>query len=144
MLGDLLHAPPRGDEPWLEAFARWRRSHAALAVEVVRSNHAWQWLSPEAWRLVWHDEALCDGALRFAHEPEASPSHYTLAGGHLHPVVRLGGRSDRLGLPALWLRAHGAVPPAFGSFTGGYPVRPQAGDRLFIVAPDAVAVYGPR
>ncbi len=145
ILGDMLHAPPRGDEPWLASFARWRCEHEALAVDVVRGNHDRQWQSPPEWRLHWHAGTLPEAPFRFSHEPREPDepcAHFTLAG-HLHPVVRLGTRGDRLRLPALWVREHGAVAPAFGGFTGGHPVRPQTGERLYLITPDAVVPYAP-
>ena len=73
-----------------------------------------------------------------AHEPVPVPGAYVLAG-HLHPCVTLGGRaSQRLRLPCFHFGASTGVLPAFGAFTGMHPVRPVAGERVYLVADGVV------
>lgn len=137
ILGDFLHAPPAGDEPWLETFADWRRRHAALSVAVTRGNHDRAASLPRDWDLAWLDAPLFDPPFVFRHEPEPAEGGYVLAG-HLHPVVHLRGGGERLRPPVFWFTAEFAVLPAFGGFTGGQPVRPRIGHRVYAVGPDDV------
>lgn len=63
--------------------------------------------------------------------------------GHLHPVVRLRGPAgDRARLPCFWVRPRTLVLPAFGSFTGGWPVPAARGDRIFVPVEGAVVEVG--
>jgi DNA ligase-associated metallophosphoesterase len=138
VLGDFFHAVPEPGEPFLAELRVWRATHAAVDVVVVAGNHdrpAGRARLPE---VEWLAEPLVDGPFVWAHEPGGDARGYVV-GGHVHPVVRLGGRGpDRLRLPVFWQRSGHAVLPSFGSFTGGHPVRAEAGDRLYAVGPDAV------
>lgn len=137
ILGDFLHAPPRGDEAWLDVFARWRESHRDMRITVTRGNHDRLPELPAHWDIEWLDGAQVQAPFLLQHEPEASDLGYVLAG-HLHPVVRLGGRGDSMRSPVFWFGHEYAVLPAFGSFTGGATIRPRAGERLFAVGPEVV------
>ncbi len=67
---------------------------------------------------------------------------YTLAG-HIHPVVSLrGGGRDSLRLPCFDMGPKLGVLPAFGAFTGGWPVIRQPGHMLGVIADDRVLAYG--
>ena len=70
------------------------------------------------------------------HHPGDDARGYGLAG-HLHPAWRLPGRSAPR-LPAFWARAGHMVLPAFGDFTGGMGIRPDAGDRIWVAGPERV------
>jgi DNA ligase-associated metallophosphoesterase len=54
--------------------------------------------------------------------------------GHVHPVRVLRDGGIRLRLPCFWMTGQTLVLPAFSPFTGGAPVRPTRGDRVFVVA----------
>ncbi|MCC5862800.1 MAG: hypothetical protein JJT93_12945, partial [Gammaproteobacteria bacterium] len=86
----------------------------------------------------WCEDDLREGGFAFRHEPAVVPDAFVLAG-HVHPAYRLGtaGR-DRLRLPVFWQRPGCLVLPAFGSFTGGWNLRPAREDRLYGIGPDAV------
>jgi DNA ligase-associated metallophosphoesterase len=137
VLGDFLHAPPRGSEPWLERFSQWRRRHAALRVVVTRGNHDRLSRAPAQWDIEWQPGPIVCPPFVLQHEPAPSDAGYVLAG-HLHPVVRLGSARESLRTPVFWFGDAVGVLPAFGSFTGGSKIRPQPGDRLFAVGPDIV------
>lgn len=141
VLGDLMHAPPGRDDDWPERLAGWLTRHAALSMQVVAGNHdrvrAASLPAGLGTRIDWQDEACVDAPFVFDHEPQADPRGYLLAG-HLHPVRRLSFGADRLRAPAFWFRRDYAVLPAFGSFTGGHPIRPGQDDRVFVAGPGAV------
>ena len=138
ILGDFLHAAPTSEEPWLQTFSGWRATHRQLRITVVAGNHD-RGLErlPADWALDWQLRPLVDGPFVFRHDPEPMADGYVLAG-HLHPVLRLRGRVDRLRLPVFWFADHVGVLPSFGSFTGGQPIRPAAGDRVYGIAADQV------
>lgn len=140
VLGDFTHAPPGGQDRWLTAIATWLDclDDLGVAVSIVAGNHdrpvTRQRLDA---RIRWFAESRVEAPFVLQHEPEADARGYGL-GGHLHPAVRLRTGSDRLRLPVFWFRRDHAVLPAFGTFTGGQNVRPDADERVYAVGPDAV------
>ena len=146
-LGDFLHGA-RGRTPaTLDALARWRAAHPALALTLVRGNHDRRAGDPPAALGVdVVDEPLRLGGLAPAHHPAPRPGAYVIAG-HLHPCITVAGRAfERLRLPCFHFGPEVGVLPAFGPFTGTHPIRAGDGDRVFAVAEDAVAevTAGPR
>jgi DNA ligase-associated metallophosphoesterase len=138
-LGDFLHSARSRAPETLAALARWRARHARLELTLVRGNHDGHAGDPPA-ELGMHcvDEPLRLHGLALCHHPQTVPGAYVLAG-HLHPGVVLGARGfDRLRLPCFHFRAACGVLPAFGAFTGLHGVRPLPGERIFVIADDAV------
>lgn len=140
VLGDLLHTRMAVDEPAIAAISAFRARHATLMIEVLRGNHDRATARlPAQWRIDWIDGARNEPPFVFAHQPNADPRGYVLAG-HIHPVVRLRSRADSARLPVFWF-GHAdrvGVLPSFGAFTGGYAVRPAAADTVFGVTPDGL------
>jgi metallophosphoesterase superfamily enzyme len=119
---------------------RWRLQHAQLSLVLVRGNHDRHAGDPPPhWRVQSVDEPLALASLQLMHHPAAPmPGRYGIAG-HLHPVVRVGGRGrDHLRLPCFHFGAALGVLPAFGDFTGGQAVRRRPGDRVFALAAGSV------
>ncbi len=140
VLGDLFHTRLSQDEPAMAAIDAFRARHAALHWLAIRGNHDRQVERlPADWRIDWVSGALHQPPFVFAHEPQADPRGLVLAG-HLHPVLLLKSRRDAARLPVFWFR-HAqriGVLPSFGSFTGGYPVQPEAADAVIAVTPDGL------
>ena len=138
-LGDLLHSARAHAPATLEAFAMWRRQHAALELVLVRGNHDDRAGDPPAAlgvRAV--DEPWPLGPLALCHHPQTVPGAYVLAG-HVHPGVVLAGRArQRLRLPCFRFGATLGVLPAFGAFTGLQVVRPAPGEQVYAIADDRV------
>ena len=138
-LGDLLHSARAHAPATLEAFAMWRRQHAALELVLVRGNHDDRAGDPPAAlgvRAV--DEPWPLGPLALCHHPQTVPGAYVLAG-HVHPGVVLVGRArQRLRLPCFRFGATLGVLPAFGAFTGLQVVRPAPGEQVYAIADDRV------
>ncbi len=140
-LGDLLHSA-RGQAPaTLAAFGRWRERHAGVELVLVRGNHDDRAGDPPAaLHVQCVDEPLQLAAapgLALCHRPAARPGLYVLAG-HNHPCTVVGRGIDRLRLPCFQFGAAVGVLPAFGAFTGMHPIVREAGDRVFVVADNAV------
>ncbi|MCU0921946.1 MAG: ligase-associated DNA damage response endonuclease PdeM [Burkholderiaceae bacterium] len=139
-LGDLLHSAHAHAPATLQALAQWRSRHAAVELLLVRGNHDDHAGDPPTGLGVQAvDEPLSLGGLALCHHPQARPGAYVLAG-HLHPCVVLGGRAhQRLRLPCFHFGEKVGVLPAFGAFTGMHALRPRPGERVFVVADDAVS-----
>lgn len=138
-LGDFLHARQGRVPATLGALARWREAHPALQLVLVRGNHDRHSGDPPAELGIRCEEPpLVEGPFVLAHHPGTSGLGYVLAG-HLHPAVRLSGPGrQRERLPCFVFGPGGAILPAFGDFTGAAEVVPEPGDRVYLVAEDAV------
>jgi DNA ligase-associated metallophosphoesterase len=137
-LGDFLHAKAAHAPATLAALYRWRERHPQLKLTLVRGNHDLRAGDPPAaLGMTIVDEPWRVGGLALCHHPQRSTEGYVLAG-HLHPVLRLSVGHDSLRLPCFVFGRHSAVLPAFGAFTGGYVVDPQAGEQVFAATDDAV------
>ncbi len=137
VLGDFSHAAPAADDGWVSAVASWL-DRLAVPVSVVAGNHDRPRVRESLdRRLRWHAGPRPEPPFVLQHEPGPDPRGYGL-GGHLHPAYRLKAGGDRLRLPAFWFRDDHAVLPAFGSFTGGWNIRPDHGERVYLAGPDAV------
>lgn len=147
-LGDLLHAARGRGTATLEAVARWRERHAALALTLVRGNHDGHAGDPPAdWGVACVDEPHAAPGLpglALCHHPDTVPGRYVLAG-HVHPAVVLGGRAhQRLRLPCFHFGPEVGVLPAFGEFTGSHVLDRGPLDRVFACTGDGVvALPGP-
>ncbi len=139
LLGDLLHSAHAHAPATLQALAQWRMQHAALELRLVRGNHDQRAGDPPAPLAVTVvDEPLRLSGLALCHHPQPRDGAYVLAG-HLHPCVVLGGRAhERLRLPCFHFGEAVGVLPACGAFTGMHALRPQPGERIFVVGDEAV------
>lgn len=138
-LGDFLHAPGSHAANTLAALSDWRSKHHELAITLIRGNHDKRAGDPPATlRFNVVGEPLLLGPFALQHEPEPHPTHHVLAG-HVHPVYRLQGRGRQsLRLPCFYLRDWLSLLPAFGAFTGGMDIKPDAESRVFVVGDGAV------
>ncbi len=134
-LGDLLHAASGRTAATLHALQSWRRSHATVAMTLVRGNHdASAGDPPAALGIEGVDGPLRLGPWALVHEPGPVAGAYALAG-HVHPCVVLDGRAkDRLRLPCFHFGPACGVLPAFGAFTGMHALPRLPGERVWAVA----------
>ncbi len=78
--------------------------------------------------------------LILTHEPmdEIQKGKYNLCG-HIHPGVRLRGKGKQtLRIPCFFFGPHTGILPSFGTFTGTHVIKPNDGDRVFVVMDDVV------
>jgi DNA ligase-associated metallophosphoesterase len=138
-LGDFLHAAQARTSSVLSGLAAWREQFPVLDCALVRGNHDSRAGDPPpslGIRVV--DEPYPVGPFAACHHPQSHATHSVLAG-HLHPVLNLRGPGrDHLRLPCFCIEASLAILPAFGEFTGGWSVLPQAGRQLYPVGGQAV------
>lgn len=137
-LGDFLHAKAAHAPATLAALLAWRRRHPQLLLTVVRGNHdAHAGDPPPPLAITMVDEPYLMGPFAFCHHPDVLSAAYVMAG-HVHPVYRLRAGWESLLLPSFLASPQRIVLPAFGAFTGGHPVLPQPGERVFVSSGVAV------
>jgi DNA ligase-associated metallophosphoesterase len=151
VLGDFFHAKGGRTPDTLSILANWRQEHRSLEIVLVRGNHDRHAGEPPAeWRITCAGDFFALPPFVCCHTPydAATPdlwppeAGYRLAG-HVHPVIQLRDvASSQTRLPCFVFGAEQALLPAFSSFTGGYTVRPQAGDCVFALAPHGVFRLG--
>lgn len=135
LLGDALHARAGRAGAAFGRVAAWRERWRELDVTLVRGNHdRGAGDPPPEWGFACVDQPLAELPFVLRHHPQESPSGYVLAG-HLHPAAQLRGAGRQSArLPCFWFGQRVGVLPAFGGFTGSALVRPQPGDRVFVLA----------
>ncbi len=133
VLGDLVHARAGLTERVVGRVAKWSASLDAQIV-LVRGNHD-RFLdnAGDAWEMDVVEDTLFDAPFVLAHEPDADPHGYVLAG-HLHPTVRLSAGSDKLRLACFCFDAEVGVLPAFTEFSNGVIHKHAVGRKLYAVA----------
>lgn len=96
---------------------------------MIRDNHD----PPADLAIEVVDEPLTLGPFALCHKQAPRPGQPTLAD-HVDPVYPLQGKGrQRLRLPCFQLGNEVSLLPAFGTFTGGYPIAPTPGSRIFVV-----------
>lgn len=138
VLGDWVHSARGLSVVQRDAVSAWRQRHAALDWHLIDGNHdarSHDW--PADWRVQRHSQAWQVGPLTLCHDPVPRDGAFVL-GGHLHPCVHLGRGIDRARLPCFHFMPAVAVLPAFGAFTGMHAIQRVAGDRVLVIADDAV------
>lgn len=134
-LGDLMHS--RDNEEWAE-FIDVLAQFPQIKKTLIRGNHE---LYPNPFyenaglEVV---ESLTINHLLLTHEPAHHEGFYNVSG-HIHPAVRLTGKvKQSVKLPCFYLGEKNAILPAFGAFTGNGIIRPQIGDRIYVIAENKV------
>ncbi|WP_369990084.1 ligase-associated DNA damage response endonuclease PdeM [Pseudomonas xanthosomatis] len=133
VLGDFLHARSARAPGTLAALQAWRERHSALHIVLVRGNHDRHAGDPPAQLGIRvYEEPWLLEPFALCHEPEPHAIHPVLAG-HVHPAYVLRGRGrQRLRMPCFVFGPQVALLPAFGEFTGGWNVLPEADSRLYL------------
>jgi uncharacterized protein len=137
-LGDFLHARAAHAAATLAAMQAWRERHARLELVLVRGNHDRHAGDPApALRIAMAEEPYSVDGFSFCHHPEIAAPGYVLAG-HVHPVFVLSSRLDSLRLPCFLVGQSRMILPSFGAFTGGHPVHPLAGEKVYASSGEAI------
>lgn len=143
ILGDLLHARASHSPGVFDALSAWRDQCRHLEILLVNGNHDHSAGPPDAALEIQICDEATVGPFYCVHVPfaddEPVPDGYFALSGHLHPYGVVNGKGrESLRLPCFYVGAHQIVLPAFGHFTGGLTVRPKHGERVFVIAGDAV------
>lgn len=138
-LGDFLHAAEGRAPETLRALNEWRRRHPSLGMTLVRGNHdARAGDPPRELELTCVTAPLLRLPFVLDHHPRPAEAGYVLCG-HIHPAVHLTGPGRQHSrLPCFWFGQSVGVLPAFGEFTGAAEADVQPGDRVYVLADDAV------
>jgi uncharacterized protein len=137
-LGDFLHARAAHASATLAAMQAWRGRNGDLRMVLVRGNHDLRAGDPAAALAIeMVDEPWTVDNFSFCHHPDIAAPGYVLAG-HVHPVYVLASRLDSLRLPCFLAGPTRMVLPSFGAFTGGHPIVPVAGEKVYASSGEAV------
>ena len=139
IVGDLFHSAMNREH---DLFLRWRNDIRSTIIHLVKGNHdilKAEWY--EAAGITVHQKHLLMRNFTFTHdinECEIGQDHYCFSG-HLHPSVYMTGIGKQsMTLPCFYFKKDYAVLPAFGKFTGTYPVKPAAGDAVFALVENKI------
>jgi len=134
-LGDLMHSTDNVE--WAQ-FADVLAQFEDIKKILVRGNHElYDNAFYEAAGLEVLEEWIVDN-LFFTHEPAEREGYYNVCG-HIHPAVVLTGKVKKsLKLSCFFLGEKNAILPAFGEFTGNAIIRPQVGDRIYVLVENKV------
>lgn len=136
LLGDLMHGRQGLTAEVRDTVRHWRQAVGA-EILFIKGNHDRSLVLPREWEMQVFEEPFADGGFVFSHHPESRPSVFTWCG-HLHPVVHVGSRKERLRLPCFWIQKYCGVLPSFGSFTGGMPIQAGRTDKVLAIAEQTV------
>ena len=133
IVGDLFHSSMNKEH---ELFLRWRKD-IGVPIQLVKGNHdilKTEWY--EDADITVHTKHLCIRKFTFTHdiaECETGNDHYCFSG-HIHPSVHMKGLGKlSVNLPCFYFAENYAVLPAFGKFTGTFPVKPVKGAAVFVL-----------
>ncbi len=138
IVGDLFHSGMNKEH---ELFLRWRTDMNA-EIHLIKGNHDIlknEWY--EAAAMTVHKKHLSIRNFTFTHdinECENGPEQYCFSG-HIHPGIHMRGVGKlSVNLPCFYFAKDHAVLPAFGKFTGTYPMKPVAGDAVFVLVENKI------
>ena len=139
VVGDLFHSTENKEH---ELFLKWRNDLPGIAIQLVKGNHD---ILKEEWYkqagIAIAQEELIIGDFLFTHDIQSCKTageRYCFSG-HIHPGIILNGAGKQsLRLPCFYFGKDHAVLPAFGKFTGTYPVKPHPGDLVFAIVEDKI------
>ncbi|MEO6405662.1 MAG: ligase-associated DNA damage response endonuclease PdeM [Ferruginibacter sp.] len=132
IVGDLFHSDFNKEH---DMFLRWRNDLPGIKIHLVKGNHD---ILKKDWyadaEIFVHEDILKIENLLFTHDIEKCSNDdgcYCISG-HIHPGISLHGMGKQsLRFPCFYFGKKYAVLPAFGKFTGTFPVKPQTGDAVF-------------
>ncbi|MEJ7627615.1 MAG: ligase-associated DNA damage response endonuclease PdeM [Ferruginibacter sp.] len=138
IVGDLFHSTANKEH---EFFLKWRNDFKTIPIHLVKGNHdilKKEWYSSAG--ITVHDSNFSVSNISFTHDiNQCIDNDKYCFSGHIHPGVRIRGIGKQLiQLPCFYFGKTYAVLPAFGKFTGTYPVEPKPGDSIFAVADNSV------
>ena len=139
VVGDLFHSTDNKEH---ELFLKWRKDLPGISIQLVKGNHdilEKEWYQ-KAGIEVYAEELKVNGFL-FTHDIQTCKTthHDYCFSGHIHPGIKMKGMGRQtIQLPCFYFGEKYAVLPAFGRFTGTYPVKPVPGDRIFALVENSI------
>jgi DNA ligase-associated metallophosphoesterase len=139
IVGDLFHSHSNKEH---DLFLKWRNDLPHVEMHLVMGNHdilKKEWYAEAG--IIVHECSLTISSFIFTHDIsclETIEDKYYFSG-HIHPGITMRGIGKQsLSLPCFYFNKKFAVLPAFGRFTGTYPVLPQQGDAVFVLAKNSI------
>lgn len=138
-LGDLFHSETNEE---VSDFIRWRVHHSDIEMILTLGNHdVLQEHDYEGMQVKCVDSWTI-GPFIFLHDPEDRDKHpsslYPIAG-HIHPSVRLTGKGrQKIQVPCFYFGQEYGLLPAFGTFTGNYPIKIARNEHIFALIEDQI------
>ncbi|MEP6711220.1 MAG: ligase-associated DNA damage response endonuclease PdeM [Ferruginibacter sp.] len=139
IVGDLFHSDFNKEH---DLFLKWRKDLGALPIHLVKGNHdilKSKWY--EEADMTVHQKSFSLGNFSFTHDINdcsEKEENYCFSG-HIHPGIRIKGMGRQsLQLPCFYFAKKYAVLPAFGKFTGTFPVHPMPGDNVFALVENGI------
>lgn len=134
ILGDFVHSHDTELDDLIEKFKNMRGNCEWL---LAIGNHDRRNVRKlERWGFDQIVDEVRESGIVFSHDPEDDADF--AVSGHVHPVVKIGRSRDRLRLPCFVVSPERIILPSFGSFTGGFEVRPKKSARIFPVTEEKV------
>ncbi len=147
ILGDMFHARSSLSPSTVESLDAFFGRHADVCFKLILGNHDRHIRSlPAAWPIgILQPGEIIENVV-LTHEPGFVPDTASLLlCGHIHPSIRIGTRSDRLGkIGCFWLSNRCLVLPAIGDFTGTHAITPAKDDKIWLVVEDNIVEHGLR
>lgn len=138
IIGDLFHSTANKEH---EFFLKWRNDFLSIPIHLVKGNHdilKKEWYKSAG--IVVHNKDFLRCNFTFTHDINCCEENYNYCfSGHIHPGIRFRGIGRQtLQVPCFYFGKKYAVLPAFGKFTGTYPIDPKPGDTVFALADNSV------
>lgn len=119
-------------------FEKWRSDLAQIPIHLVTGNHD---ILPKKWyannHIIQHEDVYVKHTFCFVHEFDAAKhrdEHLYYLSGHIHPGIYIDGLARQsLRFPCFYFTERHAVLPAFGKFTGTYPIKQKKNDSVFAI-----------
>jgi uncharacterized protein len=142
ILGDLFHSRLALVDEVLDAWSLFLKT-VKIPVSLLVGNHDRRLVDA----LHHLDMECCTTAIQInslilSHEPNPQPHHLNICG-HIHPCFRIKTRLDQIRLPCFYYQKsrHTLILPSFGSFTGGYEMKPELGAIAYVIAEGTVIPF---
>lgn len=139
IVGDLFHSSMNREH---DLFLRMRNDIHRCSFHLVKGNH--DILEADWYRsagIEVHKKHFVLQQFSFTHdinECDTGEDHYCFSG-HIHPAVYMTGLAKQsVTLPCFYFKKDYAVLPAFGKFTGTFPVKPAPGDAVFALVENKI------
>jgi uncharacterized protein len=139
IVGDLFHSHANKEH---NLFLKWRNDIPQIEIHLVMGNH--DILHNDFYKkanIILHKNVLEVEEFIFTHDindVEQNNAKYYFSG-HIHPSIQMQGIGRQsLKLPCFYFTKNYAVLPAFGKFTGTYPIEKQKTDVVFAIVENNV------
>lgn len=136
VIGDMFHSHDNKEH---QLFVKWRKDFENITIQLVMGNHDIlhrQWYNDAGIELI--EDCHSINRICFVHDiadVELKEDFFYFSG-HVHPGISIAsGPRQSVHLPCFYFTRRYAVLPAFGKFTGTYPVKPKQGETVFAIMP---------